>query len=146
MRIVVPENLGGDLRLLPPDTYSSEIQDIFLGESQAKQPKVTIKHVLTSEYGGPRDDDFQSCIGEVVLDSFSLQTQAMWRLNDLYKEATGEKLPMGDFSKEEFEAMLKEKLVGTRWNILVDTEEVPGGREQTKIQQFSLIPNRKLKK
>jgi hypothetical protein len=140
MRVVIPENLGGDLRLLPPDTYEAEVADIFVGESQAKQPKLTVKFTLLSEYTGPRGNDFQSCVGEVVLDTFSLQPQAIWRFNDFYKAATGERLAMGDWDMEEFEAMMKEALIGRNFNLLLDNEVVPTtGAEQTKVQKFSAI-------
>jgi len=149
MRIVVPDNLGSDLRLLPPDTYEGEIADLFIGESQTKQPKITIKYTLLSEYTGKREKDFQSCIGETVLDTFSLQPQAIWRLNDLYKAATGERLPASQegFEKEEFEDMMKEALIGRRFSLLLDNEVVPtSGKEQTKVQEFTTIEIRKVKR
>jgi hypothetical protein len=144
MRIVIPEEIGGSLRLLPPDTYEANLSDLFLGESQTKNPKVTLKFTITSEYTGKKDKDFQSCIGENILEMCSLQPQAVWKLNDYYKAATGERLPQGEFDDEEFESMLKEALVGKSFRLLVDNEIVPTtGEERTKVQKFEIIEKRK---
>lgn len=144
MRVVIPENLGGDLRLLPPDTYEAEVVDVFVGESKTKQPKLTVKFTVTSEFTGPKDNNFQSCIGETVLDTYSLQPQALWRLNDLYKAATGERLKMGDFDLEEFGQLMKESLVGKAFTLLLDNEVVPTTEvEQTKVQQFFALEKKR---
>ena len=144
MRVVIPENLGGDLRLLPPDTYEAEVVDVFVGESKTKQPKLTVKFTVTSEFTGPTDNNFQSCIGETVLDTYSLQPQALWRLNDLYKAATGERLKMGDFDLEEFGQLMKESLVGKAFTLLLDNEVVPTTEvEQTKVQQFFALEKKR---
>jgi len=104
MQIHVPEDLGGDLRVIPDDTYRATIADVFIGKSKSSgQPKATVKWTITSEYSGPtEDEDYVTTVGETVLDTYSLQPQAIWRLNDTYKLLTNDRLPMGDYSDEEF--------------------------------------------
>jgi hypothetical protein len=138
MKFVIPENVGSSLRVLPVDTYETQIQDIYLGESKEKKPKATIKFVTQSEYTGPRDKDFQSCVGETIIETVSLQAQAIWKLNDYFKGATGERLPQGEFDEEEMLNMLKEGLVGSRWNLLVETDTSQGD-ERTKVKKATPI-------
>jgi hypothetical protein len=63
-----------------------------------------------------------SAIGESVLETFSLQPQAIFRLNDVYKEVTGERLPQGDYSEEDIEQMLNEALTGSEWNLALELQ------------------------
>jgi hypothetical protein len=143
MRISIPENVGGELRVLPEDTYEASIQDLFYGLSQTKNPKITMKWVVQSEYSGKHDKDYQSTIGENVLESYSLQTKAVWKLNSLYKQITGEKLPMGDYEPEEFTSMIKEALVGAECMIDVAKNE-EGTRSE--IKQVVVKPKKKGRK
>ena len=118
MPIRVPENVGGELRLLPEDTYDATLQDLFLGKSTASgQPKLTAKWVITSEYSGKKGKDYISTVGESVLESYSLQPQALWKLNTLYKKCTGKTLndafdPEQEYTEEEFAEMVKSALIG----------------------------------
>ena len=126
MQIIIPEDLGGKLRVLPEDTYQARIQDLFLGKSQAGNPKLTLKWVITSEYSGTQPEDYVSTVGEAVLENFSLLPQALWNLNDLYRDITGEQLPAGEMSDEEFLQMLKDALIGAEMSILVTTDDASG--------------------
>jgi hypothetical protein len=145
MKYVVPENVGGsDLRVLPEDTYEAEVQDIFFGLSGTNNPKATIKLVVQSEYSGRKDADFQTCVGETILETVSLQPQAMWKINDWYKGATGEpRIPEGEYDDQQFESMLKEALVGARFNVLVETKST-NGNEMTVVKKFSAIQGKKV--
>lgn len=138
MKIIVPENVGSSLRVLPIDSYEVEIQELYMGESKQKLPKVVVKYIVQSEYSGTKDKDFQTCIGETVLETISLTEQAMWNLNDLYKGATGERIPKGDFDPTEFETMLKEALIGARYTVLVELDTSQGD-ERTKIKKRTPI-------
>lgn len=141
MRIVIPENLGGDLVVIPSDSYEAEIQDIFLGESASKNPKATVKYIVLTEYTGKKlPEGIETTVGCVLLESFSLQPQAVWKLNGLWKDVKGENLPQGDFSKEEFEAMLKEELIGKAFTLLVDVKDNPNsGEKMNEVVQRKLI-------
>lgn len=148
MNIKVPENVGGsDLRILPTTkpVYEGVVADMFLGKSGTGNPKVTVKYTITSEYDGPesKDKDFESTVGATVLETFSLQEQAIWRLNDFFKQVTGDRLPMGDFTEEEFAAMLKENLVGAELTLMLKTEITNKGNEMTVVEKREFIPRKK---
>lgn len=122
--IHVPEDMGGgDLRLLPSGLANATLQKIYLGTSQNNQPKATVKFVITEEMDGVEDGE-PSTIGETVLESFSLQPQALFKLNDMYKAVTGNNIPHGDFSPQEFEAMLTNDLAGTEWTLMLE-QQIP---------------------
>jgi hypothetical protein len=141
MKFKIPENVGGgELRVLPNDTYEMEVQDVFVGTSSTNNPKATIKLIVQSEFTGKKAADFQTCIGETVLETVSLQPQALWKVNDWVKGATGEGLPVGrEFeSLEEFGAYLKEVLIGSRWMVLTDTK-TNEGNEMTVVHKAKAI-------
>lgn len=136
MKIHIPENIsGGELRLLPEGPAQATIQDIFLGKSKTGNPKITIKWVVTSELF---DGDADTSIGDNVLDIYSLTEQALWRLNQLYMDATEEPLPQGDYSEEEFLDLLKENLIGLEANLILVTDIV-NDKERTKIDKVEFI-------
>jgi len=150
MKIKVPENVGGgDLRVLPVSepTYEAVLEDIFLGKSGTGNPKATVKYIVTSEYEGKeaKAKDFESTIGATVLETFSLQEQAIWRLNDLFKQCTGERVPQGDFEEEEFLGMLKDAMVGTNFNLMLKNEEDNKGAMRTQVEKREAIVKKKLK-
>lgn len=126
MNITVPKDMGSDLRLMPEGAYEATIADVYMGVSQANQPKCTIKYTVTSEAEDlPKGED--TTIGETVLETFSLQPQAMFRLNDLFKDVTGDRLPEGDMTEEEFKNLLIENLKGEDMSIVVETKAGPKG-------------------
>lgn len=131
MKIHVPEDLGGKLRVLPEDTYNAQIQDMFFGMSKTNNPKITCKWVITSESDQNPEGD-PPTTGENVLETFSLQPKAIWNLNDLYTEVTGNRLPKGDFSPEEFTEMVKQELIGAELLIDVITD-TGSGSERSQI-------------
>lgn len=121
MKIHVPEDMGGKLKVLPEVQLNAKVQDLFLGESKANNPKVTVKWVITEECKDKKAmkaiqefNALDTTVGENVLESFSLLPNAIWNLNDFHTDVTGSRLPMGDYSKEEFEAMLKSNLIGAQ--------------------------------
>lgn len=142
MAITIPEEQGGELRVFPGDVYNANIQDLFLGTSKAGAPKVTIKWVITSEYSGvgkmskAEKKNFQTVIGENVLESFSLQPQAIWKLSSLYKEVTGDKLPVGDFTEEELEGILKNALIGYACKLHLEQDESQGQPRMQVMERF----------
>lgn len=136
VKISVPQDIGGDLRILPEDTYRATIQDVFYGVSKSKQPKLTVKWVVQSEYSGKKGKGHISTIGENVLETFSLQPQALWNLNTLYKDITGEKLPHGDFTAEEFTQLVKDAIKGAEFDIDVGTSTESGEERSTVMNRI----------
>ena len=136
MKISIPKDLGGELKVLPEGPCRAAIEGISLGKSKVDQPKATVRYVCLTELypkGAP-----ESSIGERILETFSLQSQALWRINDLYKEATGENLPQGDYEDAELQGILEEALKGTEWNLLLGNETYEG-QEQTKVQERTRV-------
>lgn len=146
IKISIPENVGGELRVIPEDTYEVAIQDLFYGISKtSQQPKVTIKWVVQSEYSGKHDKDYQSTVGENVLEAYSLQPNAVWKLNSLYKLATGNRLPMGDYEPEEFTSMIKDALIG--FEAMADVATDTGlGDERSVIKNLVAKPKKSRKR
>ena len=140
MKYVVPVDIGSYLRVLPIDTYDCEVKDVFYGESKEGKPKATLKLIVLSEFSGKKDADFQSCIGETIIETMSLQPQAMFKVNDWYKGATGERIPAKPegYEKEEFEELLKNALIGTQFSVLIETDTSQGD-ERTKVKKFTPI-------
>ena len=120
MKIVVPEKISSELRKLE-GIAEAQIESVFLGQSKSKNPKATIKYVITDDMDGIPDGE-PSTIGEPVLENYSLLPQSMWKINDTYKQVKGERIPQGDFTNEEFEEILVETLVGSNWTLVLELE------------------------
>jgi hypothetical protein len=122
LKIVVPANVGGDLRLLPTGNAKATLEKIMLGKGKTSgQPKATFRYTITEEMDS-NEEDAPTTIGEAVLETYSLQPQAMFRLNDTYKAVTGERVPQGEWSPEEFEQKLNEDLTGSEWDLVLDNQ------------------------
>ena len=120
MRITIPEQIGGELRKLE-GPCEAILEKVMIGESKTRNPKATFRYTITEEMDCIKEGE-ASAIGESVLETFSLQPQAIFRLNDVYKEVTGERLPQGDYGPEEIELMLNESLVGSEWNLALELQ------------------------
>lgn len=118
MQIHVPEDMGDTLKVFEEDVYDAAVKRLSIGTSKTSgEPKVTVAWVVNSEYSGKKGKNYESTVGNVVLDTYSLQPQAIWRLNDTYITLTGDRLPQGNYSKEEFEQILKDNMVGAEARI-----------------------------
>ena len=125
MNIVIPQNVStGEAKVLPNGVAVATIEKVIIGKSKANQPKVTIVYVIIEEMKEKMEDGSPT-LGEKCLETMSLQPQALFGLAKLWKDATGGTLPQGDYDEKEFEALLSEKLVGTEWNIVLESQ-VPG--------------------
>lgn len=132
MQIHIPEDLGSDLRLLPAGTVEAALEKIIYGTSQKGNPKVTFKYIATSEMEGVEEGE-PPTIGETILETFSLMPNALFRLNDVYKAATQERLPQGDFTKEQFLDMLDEALIGHTFRLMLD-QQLPSDGSSDKLR------------
>lgn len=149
MKISVPENVGGqDLRLLPVTNplYEATISDAFLGKSQSGNPKLTVRYTVTSEYTGPeaKEKDFESTIGAPVIETFSLQEQAIWKLNDLFKKVTGDRIPAEEYDEEEFLNMIKKAIVGTKVTLLLKHGTSNKGEKRLEVDKLEVASGSKL--
>lgn len=139
LNIVIPEKIGSELRLMS-GTTEAELSAVHIGESQTGNPKCTLEFTVVNELSSnPDDPDNPSTIGEKCLETCSLLENAVWKLNDYYKAATGEQLPMGNYSKDEFESILINGLVGSRWNIELAIEPDNRGNNRTQIKNASFL-------
>jgi hypothetical protein len=138
MEIHIPEDIGGGLRNLPEGTYGGTIQDLFIGTSKAGEPKLTVKWLITTEFTGKQEKGYVSTVGENVLENFSLQPQALWNLNTLYRDVKGIDLAKGDYDAESLEAFLKEALLGVEANLLIE-DDTGSGEVRSKITQRVII-------
>jgi len=133
-KITVPDDLGGDLKVFPEGVYDFVLKDIILGTSQANKPKLTFRWICQSEAENAKEiDDYESLMGETVLDSYSLQSQALWKLNSIYKQMTKEQLPQGDYEMDEFVGLVKDALDGASARVAVQPDEAGERTEITNI-------------
>jgi len=136
MTIHIPEGLGGELKVLQGSTKAT-LDKIVWGVSQSKQPKATFMYTVMDELN--EDDDLPSTVGERVLETYSLQPQALFKLNDTYKAATGEGLPVGDYSEEEFHQLIEEALVETEWQLVLKVGMDQNGKERTEVDSRAFL-------
>jgi len=133
----VPEDLeSGKLRIFEEDTYRAVVKDVFGKLSKSsQQPMVYLVWIIKSEYSGRKKKDYQSTIGERVLDPYSCQEQALWRLNDVYIELTGTRLPAGGMELDDFAEALKVNLVGMEAMIDLTVGETNTGDSRMNVEQ-----------
>lgn len=137
VKIHVPEDIGSDLRVVPEGTYKAIVKKFIPKMSTtSNQPKLVCRLTIQSEAPGKHGKDYISTIGETILDDFSLQEQAIWKLNSLYKQITNERIPMGDYTHEQFAELMNEHLGGAEVNIDVYTDDSQGD-ERSKIKQYA---------
>jgi len=134
MRIIIPEGIGDRLRVIPAGTYEASLERVTIGMSKRGFPKATVRWIITSQ--NPESEE--ETVGAPVIDSFSLQEQALWRLNRLYRDVTGEDLPHGDFSPEEF-AELLEQMVGASARLVVDIDVTPDGEDINRVESWTIL-------
>ncbi|MFA7162840.1 MAG: hypothetical protein WC097_01655 [Eubacteriales bacterium] len=141
MNIVIPENVGGgDVMLLPEGVARAMLDKIILGTSSTGNPKATFRYILTEEMS-EKIPDGSPTMGAVVLDTVSLQPQALFTLAGIYKQATKENLStiQGNYSEEEFGALLNERLCGTEWNLILKQEVNRDGEPRTVIKKQTFV-------
>lgn len=143
MKIHIPENLGdSSLRILPDDTYQAVVTDVF-GKEAAKSsgnPVAYLKWTLKSECSIEKvrkAKDYETTVGAIVLDTYSLLPQALWRLGNTYLALTGENFPEGDFEFEDVVKIMKENLVGCETKIRIKKEPTPTGADQMKVEEVA---------
>jgi hypothetical protein len=151
MQIKVPSDIGSDLKILPEGVADATISDLFLGTSTTGNPKVTVKYLISSqmptkgqtyiddngeEQAFPKDFN---TVGEVVLETFSLQPQALFNLNSLWKSVTSSNLPQGDYSPEEFIDLLKEELKGRDFKLALEHGRTNRGEIQTQVKKRTFV-------
>lgn len=119
MHIHIPENIGSDLRLLPDGPVVATLELIILGKSKAGKPKLTLKYIVTEDMETLPEGE-PTTVGETIIETVSLAENALFGLNNIYKAATGEQLPQGDYSIEEFLEHLNETLTGRDWRLFVE--------------------------
>ncbi len=146
MKIHVPEEIGGKLKVLPECQVSARIQDLFLGESQTGNPKLTAKWVIIEECTDKKAlkavqqyNTIETIVGENVLEAFSLLPNAIWNLNDLFSDVTGERIPHEDYEPEAFLQMMKDALIGVeaRLDLMLDSST---GSARTVVNDRRIIP------
>lgn len=140
MQIIIPEDQGGTLKQLS-GTCRGTVQKISMGSSKTNQPKCTFKYTITDDSGLALEDG-DSAIGDDVLETFSLQPQAIFSLSDTWKQVTGDKIPLGNYTKEEFQKLLEETFIGTEWDLFLALE-VPGdgssAEERTVVKKKTFV-------
>ena len=132
--INIPEKIGGKL-FVGAGVCEAQLSRVSLGLSQNQQPKATLEFTITSEMSENTDE--WTSMGERVLETCSLQEQAIWKLNDYFEQVATEQLPAGKMSGEDFQALMNEKLVGTNWTLELILDKDDKDNDRTKVSQAS---------
>lgn len=112
--ISVPKDIGSsDLRADIEGVCAATLNKVHWGMSRQNKPKVTLEFTLTEDISGIEPPTS----GEKVLEACSLQPQALWKLNGYYKQQTGEDIPEGNYSKEDFQALIEDAILNTDWDL-----------------------------
>lgn len=128
----IPKGVGSDkLRNDMEGVAAAELTGVFWGKSQAGQPKATLQFTLTEDIEGLEPPT----TGEKVLESCSLQPQALWKLNSYYKEVTSQDFPEGDMSVDEFKEMVEGALLGSTWDLDLKIGQDQKGEPRTEIRK-----------
>lgn len=138
MRVRIPEDIssGSDLKVIPPGPYTAAIKDVIVKAAKTSgAPKAVVRWLLTSEPEGGAAE-FPT-VGETVLDTYSLQEQALWRLNDLHKALTGQNIPAEDYDMKDFEVYLNSVFPGQDATLMLVTEPDNKGNDRTKVESVS---------
>jgi hypothetical protein len=133
--ITVPKDMGGALRNDLEGVCAATLTKLHWGVSQQKKPKVTIEFVLTQDIAGIEPPT----TGEKVLENCSLQPQAMWKINDYYKKVTGEDIPAGDVSYDQFKQMMEEVLLSTDWDLDLQIAPDDKGNPRTGVRTANYL-------
>lgn len=127
MRIHIPKE--EEIPVLPECTVKACVERVVVGTSQTGNPKVTVRFIITEDV----PNHPEPLVGVPILENFSLQPQAVWRLQAFYRDATGETIPEGDYTQEELADILRKALEGTEWRLHVAPEDTPQGVQRTRI-------------
>lgn len=132
--IEVPNDLGGDLRNDIEGVCRAELTKLNWGVSKKNQPKVTIEFTLVEDI----DNIEPPTMGAKVLETCSLQSQALWKVNSYYKGVTGEDMAAGKMTYEEFKIMMENTLLGTSWDLdlMIGTDEKNEPRTQVRTANY----------
>jgi hypothetical protein len=134
--ISVPKDMGsGDLRSDIVGLAKAELVKLHWGTSRANRPKVTIEFVILEDVPGIEPPT----TGEKVLESASLQPQALWKLNAYYKSATDEDIPEGDYSFVEFQEIIEKALLGTKWDLDLFTGQDDKQQPRTQVRKANAV-------
>ena len=133
----VPKDLGGDLPLLE-GTCTAALTKMYPGMSQANKPKLTLEFQILESMDGYEDE---LVIGSKVLENCSLQPQALWKLNDYFKAATGQDIPAGDYATQEEFMEVINALLETKWKLLLTIGTIVGGSggERTEVKKANYL-------
>jgi hypothetical protein len=133
MRITIPEDIDNSLKLLPNGHCTAILTNLVIGKSKTGNPKATAMYTVTSEMF--EDPSEGTTVGEKVLETFSLQPQALFNINGLYKSVTGENIPQGDYDLEEFVNIVLEVVKGQEFNLILEGDITPNGQQITKVAE-----------
>ena len=132
--ISIPKDMGGDIRDDISGVASAQLAKMHWGTSKANKPKLTLEFTLTEDIDGIDPPT----TGEKILEACSLQSQALWKLNGYYKQVSGDDIPAGDMTFEDFKALIEGAMLGTEWDLdlMIGTDDKNNPRTQVRSANF----------
>jgi hypothetical protein len=141
MEIIIPETIeSGELKILPAGPAKLALTKMSCKASKTSgNPTIYAVFTVMEELAN-NPEGAPPTVGEKVMDTFSLQANAIWKLNDLYKAVMGDRIPMGTWStEEEFMVIINDALLNTSWDAMLLVELDQEGKEKMKIDQLQYI-------
>jgi hypothetical protein len=118
-------------------TADAELVGIIAGKSGTGNPKLTLKFTILDELSDNPAE--ATTIGATCLETCSLQPQALFNINNYYKQVKGEDIPDGEHTAEDFLAMMSEALLNTRWRLDLKIGQDQNGNDRTQIAKAAVI-------
>jgi hypothetical protein len=121
MKIHVPKGLGP--QPVPGGSYRARISKVELGVTKSSgKDMINFEYTILSN--GPGGE---TTIGRKVFDNPVVQENTMWRINIPFQACTGEELPEGDYSIDEFFMIIKNSCLNKEVIVDVAVEIIKEG-------------------
>lgn len=131
---ITPESIAGPAPV-PAAIYRAVVSGYKVGTSQNDNPKINVEFTIQNQ--GP--DETVKTIGRKVFDNWTLTEACFGMINTKFKSLTGNALPLGQFSVDEFANMITSQI--SNKECLIQVVVVPGTNgPMNNIKAISAMP------
>lgn len=124
--IHIPENQDfSGFRTLPDGPAVIMLEKMKAGLSKKKQPMITATFVVVEEMANANPDEPET-VGAKVVEFYSLQENAQFKIIQDYKEVAKENMPHGDYqTAQDLLDVIAPVMEGSEWDAILENEYVP---------------------
>lgn len=102
--------------------YQANVTGTNVKQTQKGDPMISVEYTITSQGADPEE----KTIGRKVFDNLIINEQSLWKIAIVVKALTGQDLPTGQMSVDEFINLITSAIQGKSCLIRVDTETYEG--------------------